>query len=112
MAKGPSWSWSHGSWIYNYLYIYMQSVPITTNFVNSNPVHGKVYSMQHDVIKFVSDLWQVSGLLRELQFPPPIKLIIRLSIKNESWKGHRWQFNNWSLVYESQYKMCLCQCNT
>ena len=33
----------------------MQSVPITTKVVSSNPVHGKVYSIQHYVIKFVSD---------------------------------------------------------
>jgi hypothetical protein len=59
----------------NIRHLGLVSVPITTNFVNSNPVHGKVYSIQHDVIKFVSDLWQVSGFLRELQFPPPIKLI-------------------------------------
>jgi len=26
------------------------------------------------VIKFVSDLWQVSGFLRVLRLPPPIKL--------------------------------------
>ena len=31
---------------------------------------GKVYSIQHYVIKFVSDLWQVWGFL---QFPLPIK---------------------------------------
>ena len=30
--------------------------------------------VQHYVIKFVSDLRQVSGFLRVLQFPPPIKL--------------------------------------
>jgi len=29
---------------------------ITTKVVRSNPVHGEVYSMQHYVIKFVSDL--------------------------------------------------------
>ena len=34
----------------------MQSVPITTSVVNSNPVHDEVYSIQHYVIKFVSDL--------------------------------------------------------
>ena len=34
----------------------------------------KVYSIQHYVIKFVSDLWQVSDFLRVLPFPPPIKL--------------------------------------
>jgi hypothetical protein len=30
--------------------------------------------VQHYVIKFVSDLRQVGGLLRVLRFPPPIKL--------------------------------------
>jgi hypothetical protein len=30
--------------------------------------------IQHYVIKFVSDLWQVGGFLRLLRFPPPIKL--------------------------------------
>ena len=33
-----------------------QSVSITTYIVSSNPVHGEVYSIQHYVIKFVSDL--------------------------------------------------------
>ena len=37
----------------------MQSVYITTTVVSSNPVHGEVYSIQHYVIKFVSDLQQV-----------------------------------------------------
>jgi len=31
--------------------------------VSSNPTHGEVYSKQHYVIKFVSDLQQVSGFL-------------------------------------------------
>jgi hypothetical protein len=39
----------------------MQSVPITTKVVNSNPVHGKMYLIQHYLIKLVSDLRQVSG---------------------------------------------------
>ena len=47
----------------------VQSVPITTNVVSSNPVHGEVYPIHHYLIKFVSDL--VGGFLR---FPPPIKL--------------------------------------
>jgi hypothetical protein len=34
----------------------MQSVHIIIKAVSSNPVHGKVYSKQHYVIKFVSDL--------------------------------------------------------
>ena len=37
----------------------MQSVSIPTKVVSSSPVHGEVYSIQHYVIKFVSDLWQV-----------------------------------------------------
>ena len=37
----------------------MQSVPINTKVVSSNPIHGEVYSTQHYVIKFVSDLGQV-----------------------------------------------------
>jgi len=52
----------------------MQSVPIATNVVNSNPVHGEVYSIQLYLIKFVNDLRQVGGFLRVLLFPPPIKL--------------------------------------
>ena len=42
----------------------MKSVLITTNVVSSNPVHGEVYSIQHYVIKFVSDFRQVVGFLR------------------------------------------------
>jgi hypothetical protein len=38
-------------------------VPITTNIVSSNLDQGEVYSIQHYVIKFVSDLWQVGGFL-------------------------------------------------
>jgi len=34
----------------------MQSVTITTKVVSSNSAHSKVYSMQHYVINFVSDL--------------------------------------------------------
>ena len=52
----------------------IQSVPITTNVVSSNPAHGEVYLIPHYLIKFVSDLRQVGGFLRVLQFSPPIKL--------------------------------------
>jgi len=41
----------------------IQSVPITTKVVGSNPAHGEVYSIQHFVIKFFCDLWQVGGFL-------------------------------------------------
>ena len=36
-----------------------QSVSITTNVVSSNHANGEVYSIQHYVIKFVSDLREV-----------------------------------------------------
>ena len=39
---------------------------------------GKVYSIQHYVIKFVSDLLQVGCFLRVLLFPPPIELTATL----------------------------------
>jgi len=39
----------------------MQSVPITTNVVSFEFHSGEVYSIQHYVIKFVSDLQQVDG---------------------------------------------------
>ena len=56
------------------LQLHMQSVPITTKVLSSNPSHGEVYWIQHYVIKFVSDLRQVCGFLQVVLFPPPIKL--------------------------------------
>ena len=44
---------------------------ITTKLVSLNPAHGELYSLQHYVIKFVSDLWQVGSFLCGLRFPPP-----------------------------------------
>jgi hypothetical protein len=41
----------------------VQSVIITINIVSLNLAHGEVYSIQHYMIKFVSDLQQVSGFL-------------------------------------------------
>jgi hypothetical protein len=43
----------------------LQSVPITTKVVSANLAHGEVYSIQHYVIKFVSDLGQVICLVVE-----------------------------------------------
>jgi hypothetical protein len=54
------------------LQLSVQSVHITTKVVSFNPVHGEVCLIQHYVIKFVSDLQQVSGFLQVLWFPPPI----------------------------------------
>ena len=39
----------------------VQSVPIATEVVSLNPANDEVYSIQYYVIKFVSDLWQVSN---------------------------------------------------
>jgi hypothetical protein len=47
----------------------MQSVSITTNVVSSSPAHGEVYSIEHYVIKFVTDMRQVGGFLRYSGFP-------------------------------------------
>ena len=41
----------------------MQSVPITTKVLSSNPVHGEVYSIQYYVIKFVNEFRQAGGFL-------------------------------------------------
>ena len=60
------------------LQLLVQSVPITTNVVSPNLVHGEVYWIQHYMIKFVSDLRQVGGFLRALRFPSPIKLTITI----------------------------------
>jgi hypothetical protein len=48
------------------------SVHLAKQLLRDWPI--KVYSIQHYVIKFVSDLGQVSGFFQVLQFPPPIKL--------------------------------------
>ena len=47
------------------------------NFKEFEPRSGEVYSIQHYVIKFVSDLRQVDGFLLVLQFPP-IKLTAKI----------------------------------
>ena len=52
----------------------VQSVPIATKVLSLSPVHGEMYSIHHYVMKFVSDLLQVGGLLQVLQFRLPIKL--------------------------------------
>ena len=40
--------------------------------------HFFLYSIQHYVIKFVSDFRQVGGFHRVLRFPSPIKLTITI----------------------------------
>jgi hypothetical protein len=46
------------------LQLHVQSVPITTKVVSTNPVHGVL--VQHYVIKFINDLRQVGGFRRVL----------------------------------------------
>ena len=60
--------------VFGLITILIQSVPITTKVVSLNPIHDDVCSIQHYVIKVVSDLHQVGGFLRVLRFPPPIQL--------------------------------------
>ena len=42
----------------------VQSVPIITKVVSPNPAQGEMYSMQHYVKKFVSDLRQIGGFIQ------------------------------------------------
>jgi hypothetical protein len=44
------------------------------SLVNFDPAHGDTHSIQHYVIKFVSDWRKISGFLRVFRFPLPIKL--------------------------------------
>jgi len=41
------------------------AVPIIANVVSSNPDNGDVYTIQHYVVKIVSDLQQVDGFLNQ-----------------------------------------------
>jgi hypothetical protein len=82
----------------------VQLVPITTKLVSSKPVHGKVYSIQHYVIKFVSDLQQVSGFLQVLRFPPPIKLTATIHVLR-CFFLKREDFSQSSLIEGQSYEM-------
>ena len=52
-----------------------------TDVVSLNPAHGEVYTIQHYVINFVSELQQVSGFHHVLWFPPPIKMTAEILLK-------------------------------
>ena len=61
-------------------------------FVSSNPAHGEVYSIQHYVIKFVSDFRQVGGFeaikpedLNLGNNSPPAEVSVQIS---NSVRGH------------------------
>ena len=61
-------------WYYYLLYTINLYVHVHVHVCCQNPVHGKVCSIQHYVMKFASDLRQVSGFLWVLRFPLSIKL--------------------------------------
>ena len=77
----------------------MQSVPITTKVVSSNPAHGEVYSIQLYVIKFVIDLGQVSGFLRVLFFSSTNKtgrhdiaeILLKVALKHQKSKSKKFK---------------------
>ena len=67
----------------------VQSVPITTKVVSSNPAHGEVYWIQHYGIKFVSDLRQVCGFLHAVSkrfFSETTWTIETKLPRNDHWK--------------------------
>ena len=57
--RNSSWSWSYGSKIYNYA---------ISAYLNPAQEGVGVFSKQHYVIKFVSELPQVGGFLLVLRF--------------------------------------------
>ena len=75
----------------------MQSVPITTNEYESRS--GEVYSIQHYVIKFVSDLRQFCGFLMVLRFPPPINIKNYQNIVESGIKYHNPLYTNEICLY-------------
>jgi len=75
-------------------------VPITTKVASSNPDHGEVYSKQHYVIKFVSDLRQVGGCIRLLRFLHhlnwPLRynwIIVESGVKHHNLNSHNIFYN-------------------
>ena len=56
-------------------------VEILTDNLTLLHLTDNMWSVQHYVIKFVSDLRQVGGFLRVLRFPPAIKLTTTILVK-------------------------------
>ena len=73
MLKGLSWSWSHGSWIYNYLC--NKCLSPRTLWVETRS--GEVYSIQHYVSQLLA---QVCGFFRVLRFPPLISMSVTIKV--------------------------------
>ena len=60
--REPSWSWSYGM-VVGFITTYAISALSPLKLWVSNPTHDEVYLIQLYVIKFVSDLQQISGTL-------------------------------------------------
>ena len=45
--------------------VVVQSVPITTKVVSSNPIHDELHLIQHYVMKFVSDSVVFSSFVQQ-----------------------------------------------
>jgi hypothetical protein len=88
-----------GSWIYNYLY----------NQCLSNPIHGEVYSIQHYVIKFLSDLQQVGGFLRGTPGITEILLEVALNTINQT-KTNLHHFRVISCIYTGPWCIQTLKC--
>ena len=86
----------HGIRICNYLINHCIS-PL--KLLSSNDAHGEVYSIQHYVIKAVSDLRQVGGFPRVLRFPPPYnRNIVKNGLKHHNHNlYHYWK--KYMLIY-------------
>ena len=70
LVQGLLWSLSYDTY----------AIPITTKVASLNPADGEVSLIQHYVIKFVNDLWQVGGFLQLFRFPAPIKLTAKIQL--------------------------------
>ena len=70
----------------------MHSVSITTKVVSLNPTHGKVYSIQHYVIKFVSGT-PVSST-NKTDRPGITKILLKVALNNITPFAIRWISQN------------------
>ena len=78
---------------------------------SSNPAHGKVYLIQHYVIKFVSDLRQVGTLVsctNKTDHHHITKILLKMAVKNHNAKPNSQYV---SVVSTMQYKSYLTLTN-
>ena len=59
---------------------------ITSKVVSSNPIHGEVYSIQHYVVNFVSDLRQVGSFLHQYNWSQQYRYNWNIPIETHMWK--------------------------